>query len=243
MLLAGVIDLRGGCAVHARGGDRTTYAPVRSAADVPVDGDPVALAGAYIELGVDALYVADLDAIAGKSPQHEQLTAIARMNVPVWVDAGVTTIAAASSELAAGATRVIVGLETLPSFADLAAITGAVGGQRVAFSLDLRDGRPLLAPGASLRSDDAGDLASQAAAAGAAATIVLDVARVGMGVGLDLDLLRRVRQATPEVTLIAGGGVRGDADLQALAAAGCDGALVATALQDGRVARRHRVSR
>jgi phosphoribosylformimino-5-aminoimidazole carboxamide ribotide isomerase len=165
------------------------------------------------------------------------------VKVPVWVDAGVTPVAAAEAALGAGAARVIVGLETLRSFTDLAAIGAAVGGNRVAFSLDLRNGRPLLAPGASLDAEQVVDLASHAVAAGAEMVIVLDVARVGMGVGLDLDLRRAVRHAAPGVTLVAGGGVRDDADLRALDGAGCDAALVGTALQNGRLAPRHRVSR
>jgi uncharacterized protein related to proFAR isomerase len=37
------------------------------------------------------------------------------------------------------------------------------------------------------------------------------------------------------VTLLAGGGVRGEGDLRGLADAGCDGVLVASALLDGRL--------
>jgi phosphoribosylformimino-5-aminoimidazole carboxamide ribotide isomerase len=65
--------------------------------------------------------------------------------------------------------------------------------------------------------------------------IVLDLARVGSGTGVDLDLLARVRRAAPGLALLAGGGVRDAADLDRLADAGCDGALVATALHDGRI--------
>jgi phosphoribosylformimino-5-aminoimidazole carboxamide ribotide isomerase len=211
---------------------------------VAVDGDAVALARIYIDkLGVDALYVADLDAIAGCPPQYDQLSAIAAAKAPVWLDAGVTTVPAARAAIACGAARVIVGLETLRSFTDLAAIAAAIGRNRVAFSLDLRDGRPLLAPGASPCGEHVVDITVQAVAAGAGTVIVLDVARVGMGTGLDFELLRAVRHAAPHVTLVAGGGVRGDADLSMLGAAGCDAALVATALQDGRITPRHRVSR
>jgi len=46
-------------------------------------------------------------------------------------------------------------------------------------------------------------------------------------------MIVRVRQAAPDVTLLAGGGVRGPDDLSRLADAGADGALVATALLDG----------
>jgi phosphoribosylformimino-5-aminoimidazole carboxamide ribotide isomerase len=68
--------------------------------------------------------------------------------------------------------------------------------------------------------------------------IVLDLARVGTGAGVDLALMRRVRAAAPHAALFAGGGVRGPDDLSRLADAGCDGALVATALHDGRLGAR-----
>src|SRR5438132_171602 len=77
--------------------------------------------------------------------------------------------------------------------------------------------------------------AARAAAAGAGAVIVTALARVGTGTGLDLGLIARVRAAAPRVTLLAGGGVRGLEDIVRLADAGCDGALVATALHDGRL--------
>ena len=48
--LIGVIDVMGGRAVHARGGRREHYQPVRSVADRPIrDGDASALAHAYVE--------------------------------------------------------------------------------------------------------------------------------------------------------------------------------------------------
>jgi phosphoribosylformimino-5-aminoimidazole carboxamide ribotide isomerase len=64
---------------------------------------------------------------------------------------------------------------------------------------------------------------------------VIDLARVGTATGIDLELIARVRKAVPKMTLLAGGGVRGREDLARLADAGCDGALVATALHDGRL--------
>ena len=69
--------------------------------------------------------------------------------------------------------------------------------------------------------------------------IALDLARVGTGTGPDLDLITAVRRvAPPHVTVLAGGGVRGWTDLEQLAEAGCDGALVATALQQGTIGAR-----
>ena len=58
---------------------------------------------------------------------------------------------------------------------------------------------------------------------------------MGTGSGLDLALIARVRETTPGLTLVAGGGIGGLEDLVRLADSGCDGALVATALHDGRL--------
>jgi len=50
-----------------------------------------------------------------------------------------------------------------------------------------------------------------------------------------LTLCRNIRGEFPDIELTAGGGVRGIDDLRALADAGCDAALVASALHDGRL--------
>jgi phosphoribosylformimino-5-aminoimidazole carboxamide ribotide isomerase len=65
--------------------------------------------------------------------------------------------------------------------------------------------------------------------------LVLDLAHVGTGCGVDIALVRRIRRACPAVALLAGGGVRDRAELARLADAGVDGALVATSLHDGRL--------
>jgi uncharacterized protein related to proFAR isomerase len=48
-------------------------------------------------------------------------------------------------------------------------------------------------------------------------------------------MLADVRDVVPDVTLLAGGGIRGLEDLRGLARSGCDGALVASAILDGRL--------
>ena len=87
-----------------------------------------------------------------------------------------------------------------------------------------------------MRSGESAPLiAARAANAGAGVVIVLDLARVGTSAGLDFDLIARIRAAVPDLSLLAGGGVRGHDDLAHLADCGCDGALVATAVHDGRI--------
>lgn len=255
MRVIGVVDVRGGIAVRAHGGNRDRYEAVRSVAGSPLrPGDAVALARAYVEhLGVTDLYVADLDAIANNlrrtltgSPvevavdadtgqQRPVVAELAELGAPLWLDAGVSSLAQARVALDGGATHIVVGLETLRSYDALRDISASLGRARVAFSLDLRDGEPMT--GALREEGDRGRppqaIAARAVEAGAGAVIVIDVARVGTGVGPDFALLKRVRASAPQVTLIAGGGVRGLPDVLRLADAGCDGVLIATALQSG----------
>jgi len=224
MRLIGVIDIRGRAAVHARGGIRERYETI---------GDPLELARRYLDdCGVAELYVADLDAIESPTSavRNPHVRAICERSI-VWLDAGVFSIERAREAIALGAAHVVVGLETLPSFDVLTAVTEAVGRDRVAFSLDMRHGRPL----GIGEGEQPTVLASRAVHCGASAIIVLDLARVGMRAGLDLNLLTQVRDAAPGVELIAGGGVRGQDDLDRVDAIGVDGALVATALLDGAV--------
>jgi phosphoribosylformimino-5-aminoimidazole carboxamide ribotide isomerase len=231
-----VLDLMAGRAVAARRGERATYAPVRSVL-ASGEGDTLPLARAFRDvLGCVEWYVADLDAIRGGAPQWPLIRALADLGGHPLLDAATTTVERGEEALAAGADRVVVGLETLAAFAQLDAIVDRIGSARVVFSLDLRGGTPLVRPGAPHGGGGSPlELAQRAVAAGVRALLVLDLARVGTGTGVDLDLVRRMRRALPDVELLAGGGVAGPADLARLAAAGCDEVLVASALHDGRL--------
>jgi phosphoribosylformimino-5-aminoimidazole carboxamide ribotide isomerase len=228
MRVIGVIDLKGGRAVHARGGQRDRYAPVRSslAAD-SVAGDVVALAQGYRRAGVGEIYVADLDAIGGRPPDSASLLALADVGLPLWVDAGIDTVAGAHAVLSAGAARVVIGLETLRSWESLAAIVASIGAERTVFSLDLRDGAPVSDKFSDINVTD---IAQRAASSGVHTIIVLDLARVGSGAGVDANVIQAVRAAVPTVDLVVGGGIRDDADLVHAKEAGATGALVGTAL-------------
>jgi phosphoribosylformimino-5-aminoimidazole carboxamide ribotide isomerase len=231
----GVIDLMAGRAVHARSGMRDRYAPVvKTSGSAMPPGDSLALARAYVEeMGVHELYVADLDAIMGRPPQTALVAQIATPRAPLWLDAAIATVAQAHEALAIGASRIVVGLETLPSFDELEAICQSAGRERVAFSLDVRHGVPILLPGGTITAGSVETIAQRASDSGAGTIVALDLARVGTGTGPDVALMTRLRGAVPDVTLMAGGGVRDAVDLERLAAAGCDGALVASALLSG----------
>ncbi len=223
-----VIDLKDATAVHAVRGEREHYRPVRSVVGGG-DGDPLSLARAFrSELGLDELYVADLDAITGAGSNEAVIGALA-LQARVMVDAGVSEPEGARALLALGAHRVVVGTETLTGPDALDALL-PIGG--VVLSVDLRDGR-LLSRDPDLAGLPALEAMARLDRPGLREAIVLDLARVGSGAGLDIGLIAELHAAFPGLELLAGGGVRDAADLHALAEAGAAGALVATALHAG----------
>jgi phosphoribosylformimino-5-aminoimidazole carboxamide ribotide isomerase len=221
-----VIDLQAGRAVHAVRGERERYRPI---------GEPLALARAFrSELGLDELYVADLDAIGGAHAQAAIVAALAR-EARVLVDAGVSEPERARALLDLGAHRVVVGTETLPGADALDRLLGEH--PELVLSVDLRDGRALSCD-RGLAGLPAVEAVARLHRTGLREVIVLDLARVGSGAGPDLGLIARLHAAFPDLGLLAGGGVRDAGDLRALRDAGAAGALVATALHRGVIGRR-----
>ena len=229
-----VIDLKGAAAVHAVRGERERYRPLRSG--IVAGSDPVAIARAVRDtLKLDELYVADLDAIAGRTAHRETIAALAR-EARVMVDAGVTDVAEVGRLLELGVERVVIGTETLADERALERLGAALPDAPLVLSLDLRAGR-VLSPQPELQGLGAPEVLARLGRSSVREAIVLDLARVGAGGGPDVALVRELSARFPELELLAGGGVRDVGDLRALAEAGAAGALVATALHSGALGR------
>ena len=100
-------------------------------------------------------------------------------------------------------------------------------------------GSPILHPAmqdAEGAVPDALSLAAQAADTGVGnGLLVLDLARIGTGCGTDLGSIEALRKRFPRRRLMAGGGVLARRDLDRMRDAGCDGALVASAIHAGTI--------
>jgi len=232
-----VLDVRGGVVVRAVAGQRAAYQPLVSV--LTARTDPLGVAeDLWRALGMAELYVADLDAIeeGGASGRVDPgVAAVAawaeRVGVRVLLDAGVGTVEAARALARARRATVVVGTETLGRLSDLARIVALLGAGQVVGSLDPR-GDVLLSPTAELAGCTPEQAVGLLASQGIQEVLVLDLARVGARSG-PLSSLGRIAHRWPGLAVLAGGGVRGGADLLALAESGVAGALVATALHDG----------
>ncbi|HSE46955.1 MAG TPA: HisA/HisF-related TIM barrel protein [Gemmatimonadales bacterium] len=236
-----VLDLAHGQAVHAIGGRREEYRPVESVLAPGRSGNAMVLARAYRErVGATHCYLADLDAIQGKGLLQSQLLGaladpVEGFGPGLLVDAGAAGIAGVKDLLDLGMTQVIAGLESLDAWSDLEKMVGLAGSDRVLFSLDLHQGRPVhhLDTGPRLERISTEELVDRVVSIGVAGLIVIDLADVGSGAGPSTEPLLQQLQLKYQLPLYAGGGVRDRSDVAALLESGASGVLVGTAVHNG----------
>ncbi len=236
MVIIPVLDLLAGQVVRGIAGRRHEYRPVVSR--LTSSAEPLAVARAFRDrFGLTTLYLADLDAIAGAAPAVPTYAALRADGFRLWVDAGVRRASDAALLAAAGIEDIVAGLETLEGSAALTELCQVHGAEHMVFSLDLKGGEPL-GDCAAWGATDAWSIAQRAIACGVWRALVLDLARVGVGAGTGTEAFcRQLAESCPGLEIIAGGGVRDVGDLKRLAGYGVKGALVASALHDGRLTR------
>ena len=229
-----VLDVRRHQAVRAIAGDRDHYGPLRS---ILHDGtDPVALARAAIDAwNLPDLYLADLDAILGEArPDGVLYRALRDLGLILWVDAGVRGPGDLPILQGAGVERIIVGLETVRGPEALSEIVAEAGRDRVVFSLDLHQGRPMVETRDTWRTDRVEEIADRAIGMGVRRIILLDLARVGTGLGVAR--LDGIAGGTGrDVEWIVGGGIASAEEIRSLRRGEVQGVLVGSALHDGRI--------
>jgi phosphoribosyl isomerase A len=198
-------------------------------------GDPVEAALDWQRRGAEWIHLVDLDAAFGRGHNRELLARIVgTLDIDVEMSGGIRDDESLSTAMATGCRRVNIGTAALESPRWCAAAIAAYG-DRVAVGLDVR-GRTLAARGWTKDGGDLYDVLARLDAEGCARYVVTDVNKDGMLAGPNLDLLRSVCAATDR-PVVASGGITELSDLAALAELvplGVEGAIVGTALYEGR---------
>jgi phosphoribosylformimino-5-aminoimidazole carboxamide ribotide isomerase len=222
-----VIDILNGTVVHAIKGQRNTYQPLKS--KLCNSAEPLDVALTFEACGFEELYVADLDAIMGKGENLAVLEQMAKKTgLRLMVDAGVSNLNQAQQLFCCGVSKIVVGTETLRSLDFVKLAVDCLGSDRVVVSVDLKAGQ-VLSRCQSIRSMTALELSRELQNVGVIELIMLDLARVGSGEGVDFSFLGNLL-TTVEMRVLVGGGVRGIDDLLLLRDMGVYGVLVATSL-------------
>ena len=231
-----VLDVLRGQAVHAIGGERSGYQPLRSI--LHPTSRPLELARAYREtLGLSSLYLADLDAITGGAPNASLYRTLGGLGLDLWIDCGVRDERDLAPLLDLDCS-IVAGLESLRGPEALAAVLDRVGPDRLIVSLDLWAGRPITASPEAWDGADAETLAGRFVALGVRRILLLDLTRVGKGDGPGVDgLLTAIRASAPEIEVALGGGIVEMERVERYREQGASAVLIGSALHDGRIGR------
>ena len=196
-------------------------------------GEPEAAAARFAGEGAAYLHLVDLDgAFSGRpSPELVEQVVAAAGGVPVQAGGGYRSLDAVEAGLAAGASRIVVGTSAIStSFLRAAA---RQFGPRLVVAIDVRHGRVALDGWTRTSELLPAELAGRCARAGVSRLLVTNTARDGSLSGPDVALLEEAIRASGLLVLAAGGIASLD-DLRRIKHAGCEGAVVGSALWAGR---------
>lgn len=218
-----VLDLFNGAVVHAVIGERSRYEPIEQFSKIVTSSDPIEIIGA---IRPKEVYIADLNLIMGTG---DNLAAIRKISMlsETMADIGASQIMDLN-RLHTGISPVL-GTET----ASLRLIEEASLSRNIIASIDIKNGRTLtkdpemilLEPMELLRILNGCPLE---------AVILLNLDRVGVSSGIDRGFLEEAASLSDH-SLILGGGISGIEDLKSLEDIGFEGALISTAVHNGRI--------
>lgn len=226
------IDLRSGRVVRLQQGDpkrMTIYAE-----------DPPAVAEQWAAAGARWIHLVNLDGAFGETGQANQkaVAAIGRAlqgtEVRLQFGGGLRSLTDIEQAFAQGVTRVVLGTLALEKPASLRQAIQRFGASRIAVALDVQD-KSVAVRGWQENSRINALLAvRQMLQSGVHTLIYTDIARDGMGSGLNLEFAHQLLQVD-SIELILSGGVQSLADLRAARQLGADGVIIGKALYDGRI--------
>jgi phosphoribosylformimino-5-aminoimidazole carboxamide ribotide isomerase len=194
-------------------------------------GDPLAAAAAYVGAGAQWLHVVDMDlAFRGEPANADLIRALCAVGgARVQASGGVRTAAQVEELRSLGAARVVLASAALDDEDAVVEIVGRSRPGETVIGIEVADGR-IRARAADVDLELASTL-GWLTAAGAEALLVTAVDRVATIAGPDTALVRRVSRAG--LPLLAAGGIRSLADLEAVRAAGASGAVVGRSALEG----------
>ncbi len=223
------IDLMDGRVVRLRQGNFS---------DVTVYGDdPVSLAKAFYDRGLDRVHVVDLDGARQGIPRHlKAIERITQQNVTVELGGGIRSRQTIRDVFDAGVAYAVIGSVALTDPDEFESWVDTYP-DRLVGGLDVREGRPAIAGWEQEVRAKIDDVLANWNTLPLAGVIVTDIVTDGMATGPNVALLRDVcRRTTHPVT--ASGGIGSAADIrrvQQLAIDNLVGVIVGKAFYDGQI--------
>ena len=197
--------------------------------------DPLEMAKKWESQGAKRLHLVDLDGAKTGIPKNiEIIKAIAReANIPVQVGGGIRNLDVIQELLNFGIDRVILGTTAVKN-PNLLAKACERFGDRIAVSIDAKQGKVATEGWTQVSKKDTLTLAKEAIDLGVKRFIYTDISRDGMLTGPNFegikDFVSQIR-----VPVIASGGISSEKDIERLKETGVEGCIVGKALYEAKI--------
>lgn len=208
MIIFPAIDIRGGKCVRLLKGDFEK--------ETVFSDKPEEMAKKWQAQGAEFLHLVDLDgALAGKSQNLATVEKIlAAVDIPVELGGGIRTLESIDEVLALGVRRVILGSVAVRD-PELVKTACAKYGDRIVVGIDAKDGI-VAVDGWGVSGDvEATALAKEMKKAGVKTIIYTDISRDGTLAGVNVEATAKLARESG-VAVVASGGVKSIADIEAL---------------------------
>lgn len=222
------IDIKNGKCVRLVQGD---FAKLETYGD-----DPVAVAEKWCAQGAKCLHIIDLDgALMGEAVNKNLIMdMISAVNVPIQFGGGVRDMKYAEEMIDAGVTRVILGTSALSNKKFLKEAIETYG-EKIAVSMDAKNGYIAVKGWTELTDVTAADLALELESYGLQTVVYTDISRDGMMAGPNFEEIAYMQKRIKS-RVIASGGISTVEDVNKLKEMGLYGCVIGKALYTGGIA-------
>jgi phosphoribosylformimino-5-aminoimidazole carboxamide ribotide isomerase len=226
MMVIPAVDILGGKCVQLIGGDEK-----RMRAEY---GDPLDVAREIQDKGARYLHVIDLDSALDRGHNRDIVKRIIKeMSIPVQIGGGIRDHGTVDMFLDMGADRVIVGTKAILDMDWLKKIAAGHAG-KVVLAVDTRGEEILIKGWKTGSGKNLFEYARSVDGLGLAAFLFTNVILEGRMIGTDIKIVRRLVEAV-RTPVVAAGGVTTMSDLARLEEVGVSGAVVGSAIYDGKL--------
>lgn len=187
--------------------------------------DPFDAARNWVMGGAKRLHLVDLDAAKKGAPAHMDTVAriVSELKVPVEIGGGIRSMDVVEKYLGMGVEWVIVGTAAVDD-RDFVLTAASRYPDRIIIGIDARDGLVKTKGWVEGTALTAVELARSYDGAGIAAVIYTDIAKDGVGGGVDIEGTKRLA-VDGKIPTIASGGIKYIEDIRAAAALEADGVI------------------
>lgn len=199
--------------------------------------DPLEVALEFQDNGVQYLHLVDLDgAKAGKVINYKVLEKLAnRTDLQIDFGGGIRTDNDVRIALESGAKQITGGSVAVKDRALFLSWLEKYGADRIILGADARDRKIAVSGWLDSTEEKLSDFIKAYQKQGVQYVISTDISKDGMLQGPAFDLYKELMEEAPEIKLIASGGVSSMNDLEQLAEAGLEGAIVGKAIYEGHI--------